>query len=98
VGRYLVAAALGRPFQASTFAFGHLDDDGDRQFSFTQGPWKLIHHRTHNLRELYNLDQDPDELHNLAADTATTDRLGQAAAALLPEVDRLGHTLLADRH
>jgi hypothetical protein len=98
VGRYVAAAALGRSFEPSTLAVGHLDDDGDRQISLVQGRWKFIHHVTHNLRELYDLDTDPDELHNRADATAVTERLGRAAAAFAPLLDPPGAPSPSDVH
>jgi arylsulfatase A-like enzyme len=83
VGRYMAAAALGRPFQPSTFALGHLEDNDDRQFFFVQGDWKLVYRLTDNIRELYQLTQDPDEQLNRAEDAAdTAENLGRTAAAL----------------
>ena len=38
-----------------------------------QGPWKLYYYRGHDTPVLYNLDDDPGELHDLGSDPAYAD-------------------------
>ena len=50
-------------------------------YMLKQSPWKLIHYEGFEL-ELFNLDEDPEELRNLAADPAYAAQLAQLQAAL----------------
>ena len=52
--------------------FGELANSQFPQFFVRSGDWKLIRLEGHNLHELYNLSQDPDELFNLASDKPET--------------------------
>jgi len=38
-----------------------------------QGPWKLNHYHGHDRPQLFNLEEDPDEFHDRAADPACAD-------------------------
>jgi choline-sulfatase len=56
-----------------------------------QGPWKYVYHtrmdETHGPeRELYNLQEDPDEFHNLAGQAAQKDRVATMHRALIQEL------------
>ena len=41
-----------------------------------QGPWKLYHYRGHESPALYNLDDDPGELHDLGSGSGVRGRAG----------------------
>ncbi len=59
-----------------TFYYWNIDrkrrnEKDERLYSLIDWPWKLIHHQYRPTEsELYNLQDDPDELHNLAASRA----------------------------
>jgi arylsulfatase A-like enzyme len=58
------------------------------------GPWKYVHNGF-DFDELYNLDDDPHEMNNLAAEPAYQDRLVQMAGRMWQRIRETGdHSLL----
>jgi choline-sulfatase len=67
---------------------------------YRTGTWKYIYHNRADaqfgpVQELYNLDTDPKELHNLAADTEHADRLQHTHASMVNELRREPDTIEA---
>ncbi len=70
---------------AGDFTTGYAEYEGTR-FAVTQrvywsGPWKLVFNGF-DFDDLYNLDDDPHELHNLAADVSQSDRIRRMMTGL----------------
>ena len=81
---------------------GYAEYEGTR-FQLTQrivwdDPWKFVFNGFAQ-DELYRLDQDPDEMQNLAADPACTDRVEAMTRLMWAYVRRTGdHTLLHSQY
>lgn len=54
----------------------------DVQRAVRKGPWKLLRYPKVDVTQLFNLDSDPDEMHNLADDTAYADKVTEMMALL----------------
>jgi arylsulfatase A-like enzyme len=83
------------------FATGFAEYYGNRMI-ITQrvvwnGPWKLVFNGF-DFDELYNLDQDPFEMHNLAGDPTCEDRLRAMAAQMWRVVRDTGDHSLYNSH
>ncbi len=59
-----------RSESGSRVVFGELANSAHSQYFVRNGKWKLIRLEGVGLRELYDLETDPNELHNLAAESA----------------------------
>jgi arylsulfatase A-like enzyme len=69
------------PLPVEQPVFARIPSEGDGQLALIDGKAKLIYHRALNFLELYDLERDPEERHNLAgADTAMVTRLGRELA------------------
>ena len=68
--------------------YPHYGNQGGEPSSvIRQGRWKLIHYYEDGRRELYNLDEDPEEMHDVARQhAALTERLSAALFTYLDEV------------
>lgn len=63
----LLAKLVGAPPPPRQSALTITDPlDGDVQYVVVEDGWKIIYHLQGHFDELYHLDVDPDELHNLA--------------------------------
>lgn len=67
--------------RAWAFAEHHGDRSPTGTYMIRRGPWKLLHHVDYDP-QLFNLDQDPWEMHNVAAEEP----------AVLQELENLLHT------
>lgn len=92
------AGLLADPAADAHWQRGFAEYHGTRQL-LTQrilwdGPWKLVHNGF-DFDELYNLETDPHELHNLAADPAYADQLRRLMALAWDFMKRTNdHTLV----
>jgi arylsulfatase A-like enzyme len=73
-----------------------------QRFVYTQrivweGPWKYVF-SPGGADELYNLDEDPEERHNLAGDAASRERLEAMATAMWRKVKEIGDESLLHSH
>jgi choline-sulfatase len=96
------ASVLRDPQENShAFTAGYAEYYGNRMI-ITQrvvwdGPWKFVFNGF-DFDELYNLDDDPWEMHNLAQDTACADRLRTMTARMWRTVRVTGDRSLYDSH
>jgi arylsulfatase A-like enzyme len=96
------ASVLRDPRENSrAFTSGYAEYYGNRMI-ITQrvvwdGPWKFVFNGF-DFDELYNLDDDPWEMHNLAQDTACADRLRTMTARMWKNVRETGDRSLYDSH
>ena len=70
-----------------------MEERGEINIAFTQGPWKAIWNVQPDTWELYQLDEDPGERQNLASEYP--DRVAQFVAAAQRELDVDWDALLA---
>lgn len=86
---------------AQDFTTGFAEYFGNRYYITYRvtwdGPWKYIHNGF-DIDELYNLDDDPWELHNLAEDPAHEDDLVRMATLMWRFVKETGDTALLNTH
>jgi arylsulfatase A-like enzyme len=52
--------------------------------------WKLIRYPRVDVTQLFDLGADPFEMHNLAADPAQAERVGEMTAQLAAELKQVG--------
>ncbi|HEO71397.1 MAG TPA: arylsulfatase [Candidatus Hydrogenedentes bacterium] len=60
----------------------------------TDGQWKYIYHAQDGQEQLFNLDDDPSELHDLAGDAAYTKTLQQWRGRLVAHFEERGEPFL----
>lgn len=71
--------------------------DAPRQSAMvTDGQWKYIYNQWGGIEELYHLQEDPDELRNLATDNPDAPECRQWRERLMDEARRLGDDALLD--
>ena len=83
------SARTGRPAVAESLR--RREWEGNRMMAF-DGRWKYVHDPSGDLDELYDLEDDPDELFNLAADERhrnTMDRLKRELRQWSPDAFRV---------
>jgi choline-sulfatase len=93
---------LGDPEgEAAGFATGYAEYHGGRyritQRIFWDGPWKFALNGF-DFDELYNLDTDPGELHNLAGEPAYQERVREMMAGIWQKVHDTGDRSLWNSH
>ncbi|HEX6971009.1 MAG TPA: sulfatase-like hydrolase/transferase, partial [Limnochordia bacterium] len=96
------AALLRDPAgQEAAFQTGYAENHGGRyrltQRIVWQGPWKFALNGF-DFDELYHLDDDPHEMHNLAADPAQAGRVRDMMAGIWHIVRETGDRALWDSH
>ena len=96
------AAVLRNPQENSrAFTSGYAEYYGNRmivtQRVVWDGPWKFVFNGF-DFDELYNLDDDPWEMHNLAGDLACADRLRTMTAQMWKTVRKTGDLSLYNSH
>ncbi len=64
----------------------------DFQRGVRQGPWKLLRYPQVDRTQLFNLDEDPDELQDLAANPAQQPRVRELMTLLTEQQKRYGDT------
>ncbi len=64
----------------------------DTQRALRQDEWKLIRYPLVNKTQLFNVKTDPDEIHDLAADSAQASRIETMTAAMKMQQAALGDT------
>lgn len=80
-GLSLLPVAQGTQSQLTrTYAFSRYRNV---QFSITDGKWKLIHYPQVNITQLFNLQADPTELHNLADESSAKSQRSVLEAELV---------------
>ena len=86
---------------ADAFATGFAEYFGNRYYITYRvtwdGPWKYVHNGF-DVDELYNLEQDPYELHNLAEDLSYEDILIRMATLMWRFVRDTGDDALLNTH
>lgn len=96
------ADLLAQPDQIpSDFATGYAEYHGTRfplmQRILWHGPWKLVFNGF-DFDELYNLDEDPHEMHNLANDPAQQQRLEDMMTEVWSYVRKTGDRAILESH
>ena len=89
-GTSLVPLLTGSEIQARPLIwhYPHYGNQGGEPSSvIRRGAWKLIHYYEDGRKELYNLDEDPEERHDLSTENAAlTERLSAELFAYLDNV------------
>lgn len=68
VSRFLLAEVTGAAFSPAEDAFLHIPARADELFALVHARWKIIYHTRLDYSELYDLEHDPFETHDLALD------------------------------
>ncbi len=79
-GRSLVTA------EKREYFYGEVGEDGHATRMMHNGRYKLIYYPVGNHRQLFDLQTDPDELHNLASDTGHREVLNDLTEKLVDQL------------
>ena len=95
------AELLSNPDATDNFQDGYAESFGSRiyltQRVIWNGPWKYIFNGF-DYDELYNLEDDPFELNNLAADSQYEDKLHEMAKLMWQKIKATGDRALLNMH
>lgn len=93
-GRSLAPVVAGRVAEVHPFVVGYFTDT---QRMIRTDHWKLVRYPKINREQLFNIEVDPDELHDVAADVSKRETLSELREKLDEWLRQHGDALVAGR-